>query len=401
MNRRQEGWPKPPPHGLYRQGITGSRPSLRSSPAGRPSPRATNPRAGGPRAGGSRAGGSRSGGLRAGSTQAGGRPRPSRRPAESALVYRRRRLGAGGLALGLLCALIVLVDHGGRATTKAVTRTHSSHPSVPPAETAVDPSRFAPTACEAFAPTAGTRHLTVFLDAGHGGLDPGATGETESGSTIYEADETLPVELDATALLRAAGFRVVDSRTGDTNVARLGPADVDGGVLTDQGVHDDVSARAICANEAGADLLVGIYFDSGASPSNAGSVTGYDAARSFSTANLRFANLLQADVLAAMNAQGWQIPNEGVLPDGDLGSATSQAAIDYGHLLLLGPADPGWFDTPSQMPGALIEPLFITDPFEGSIAASTKGQEVIAQGIADAVESYFAPPPATAPATAG
>jgi N-acetylmuramoyl-L-alanine amidase len=61
---------------------------------------------------------------------------------------------------------------------------------------------------------------------------------------------------------------------------------------------------------------------------------------------------------------------------------------------LLGPADPGWFDTPSQMPGALIEPLFITDPFEGSIAASNQGQEVIAKGIAQAVETYFAPPPA-------
>ena len=65
---------------------------------------------------------------------------------------------------------------------------------------------------------------------------------------------------------------------------------------------------------------------------------------------------------------------------------------DYGHLLLLGPADPGWFDTPSQMPGALIEPLFITDPFEGSIADSASGQQVIAGGLAQAVEQYFAPP---------
>jgi N-acetylmuramoyl-L-alanine amidase len=44
------------------------------------------------------------------------------------------------------------------------------------------------------------------------------------------------------------------------------------------------------------------------------------------------------------------------------------------------------------MPGALIEPLFITDPFEGSIANSARGQEVIAGGIARAVQQYFSTP---------
>jgi N-acetylmuramoyl-L-alanine amidase len=41
------------------------------------------------------------------------------------------------------------------------------------------------------------------------------------------------------------------------------------------------------------------------------------------------------------------------------------------------------------MPGALIEPLFITDPFEGTIADSTTGQRAIADGIAGAVDQYF------------
>jgi N-acetylmuramoyl-L-alanine amidase len=44
------------------------------------------------------------------------------------------------------------------------------------------------------------------------------------------------------------------------------------------------------------------------------------------------------------------------------------------------------------MPGALIEPLFITDPFEGTIAASASGQETIARGLAQAIEQYFGPP---------
>jgi N-acetylmuramoyl-L-alanine amidase len=56
----------------------------------------------------------------------------------------------------------------------------------------------------------------------------------------------------------------------------------------------------------------------------------------------------------------------------------------------------GYFSTPSEMPGALIEPLFITDPYEGSIAASPVGQQVIAGGLAEAVNQYFGTPRRTA-----
>jgi N-acetylmuramoyl-L-alanine amidase len=278
-----------------------------------------------------------------------------------------------------------------------------SAPSKPPTETQLDPSAFAAGACEAFEPTKGNRHETVFLDAGHGGIDPGGVGTTEAGKTIYEAHETLPVELDAMALLRAKGFRVVVSRTKDSTVVRLKSADDSGGVLTLQGSHDDVVARDECANDADARALVGIYFDAGSSPQNAGSLTAYDAARPFAAQNLTLASLVQSDVLDDMNAHGWAIPNDGVEPDTTLGSYVGDPsaggiageAASYNHLLLLGPALPGYFSTPSQMPGAVIEPLYITDPFEGTIADSAQGQKVIARGIASAVEKFLAPPPGT------
>jgi N-acetylmuramoyl-L-alanine amidase len=272
----------------------------------------------------------------------------------------------------------------------------SSHPPSPRAPrssgVALDPAYFSPGACMAFPPVIGNRHLTVFLDAGHGGLDPGAVGTTRTGKTIYEADQTLPVVLDTMTILRRAGFRVVVSRTGPTSVLRLGPGDVSGSLLTADGSHGDIAARDVCANMARADVLVGVYFNSGATAANAGCITAYDPARPFASDNRRLAGLVQSAVLAAMNAQGWQIPDGGVQPDQGLGSALTAADVAYGHLLLLGPAQRGYFSTPSQMPGALIEPLFITDPFEGSIAASDRGQQVIAAGLAYAVEQYFAPP---------
>ena len=77
-----------------------------------------------------------------------------------------------------------------------------------------------PAACVEYPPTSGDRQLTVYLDAGHGGIDPGGVGETQSGQTVYEADETLPVELDTMKLLRAKGFTVVVSQTKAETVIR-------------------------------------------------------------------------------------------------------------------------------------------------------------------------------------
>ncbi len=298
------------------------------------------------------------------------------------------RSAARPLALLLFCVVLALVGQSAasaatRPSRNSDTRRHDGpHP--------VDAGRFEPGACLAYPPTAGDRHLTVFLDAGHGGLDPGGVGEDVNGNTVDEADETLPVELDTMALLRDRGFTVVVSRTRNETVSRPGPADVDDGLFTAQGVHDDVAARDVCADKAKADLLLGIYMDAGGSSYDAGCVTGFDSVRPFAAKNLRFADEVQNDVLAAMNARGWDIPSLGVSDDSQLGGpALTTAAGDYGHLLLLGPADPGFFSTPSTMPGALIEPLFVTDPYEGSIAESPADQQVIAGGLAKAVEQYF------------
>jgi N-acetylmuramoyl-L-alanine amidase len=313
-------------------------------------------------------------------------------PAVRALWTRRHPVAFG---LFLAAVMVVLAEAPGLAAVRTPSVRTASVRRLDDA-TPIDAKYFEPGSCVEFRPTSGDRHLTVFLDAGHGGIDPGGVGETESGQTIYEEDETLPVELDTAKLLEAKGFTVVVSRTGNQLVGRPQPGDISGGILTIQGDHDDVASRDVCANMAKANVLVGIYFDAGASPDNAGSVTGYDTDRPFTAQNLKLATLVQNDVLNAMNDQGWGIPSLGVTDDSQLGGpALSTAAADYNHLLLLGPGVPGWFSTPSEMPGALIEPLFITDPFEGTQAASTSGQEVIAGGLAQAVEQYFAPPATT------
>lgn len=332
-----------------------------------------------------------------------GRPgaRRSRRTRQRSSPPRRQ---VGRIVVALVVAAVVvvgglvsLVPHRGKsgraATRRSLARPGSGSGSVAVRDATgqpLDPTRFAAGSCVAFAPTTGDRHRTVFIDAGHGGIDPGAVGETESGRTIYEEDETLPVELDVMALLRAQGYRVVVSRTGASTVMRLGSGDASGGSLTVQGAEDEIAARDVCANMAKANVLVGIYYDAGTSSANAGSVTAYDADRPFSPNSRRLATLLEQDVLARLNAHGWGIPNDGVKSDVNLGGpALTDVAAAYDHLMLIGPAIRGNFSTPSEMPGAIIEPLFITDPFEATIAASAAGRQAIAAGIAQAVEQYL------------
>jgi hypothetical protein len=140
------------------------------------------------------------------------------------------------------------------------------------------------------------------------------------------------------------------------------------------------------------------FFDAGPTEENAGSITAYDAARPFSQANLRLAGLVQDDVVASLNAHGWGIPDDGCSEVSLGGPAMTETAADR-HLLVLGPAMAGFFAAPSQMPGALIEPLFITDPFEEAVAASLTGQQAIAASLDLAVQQYFTTPGANRSAT--
>ncbi|HEY7967352.1 MAG TPA: N-acetylmuramoyl-L-alanine amidase [Solirubrobacteraceae bacterium] len=253
----------------------------------------------------------------------------------------------------------------------------------------VDASRFARGSCVAFTPREPARDLTVFVDAGHGGPDPGAVGVTPGGRPVHEADETLRVALDAVPLLRAEGFRVVISRSTPGAVAKPAPGDLSGGLFTGQGVHRDLIARDVCANRARAAILIGVYFNASAASSTGGSLTLYDSARPFSPASRRLSLLVQRDVLARLRTNGYAVADDGVHDDVGYGSSVTAADRAYGHLLLLGPAKPGYFADPTQMPGALIEPLFITNPAEASIASSSRGQVVLARGLADAARDYF------------
>jgi hypothetical protein len=100
---------------------------------------------------------------------------------------------------------------------------------------------------------------------------------------------------------------------------------------------------------------------------------------------MRLAVALQSAVVASLGSM-----DRGVWTDEQLSAPTlTPSGSAYGHFIELGPALKGWVDNPSQMPGALIEPLFLTNPDEAKFANDPAGQERIAAGLASGLESYF------------
>lgn len=80
--------------------------------------------------------------------------------------------------------------------------------------------------------------ITIFIDAGHGGSDPGA-----SGNGLREKDITLDISKRVQSLLLGQGYHVIMSRENDTYL--------------------DLEERSKKANDANANLLVSIHINAG------------------------------------------------------------------------------------------------------------------------------------------
>lgn len=331
--------------------------------------------------------------------------------------FRVRPWGLVRLAIGVVVAAVIAVvvvrNLGGENQPQASVpppepdhpATTTSHPSASPSKASRShrpppkphqvkvphlPYPLAKHSCIIYPPTKGHRHRTVFLDPGHGGHDPGTVGETSSGKTIHEKRLTLPVAKKTADRLRAHGYRVVLSRTADDDILQLPPKAFHGDLLTPKADHKEIAARIACANAAKADVLVSIHFNSFGDPSVGGAQTHYDGSRPFGKKNKQLATLLQNHIITAFHKAGWPVPDRGLRSEeSDSGNALTEEGESYGHLFLLGPRKKGWNNHPSQMPGALVEPLFLSRPTEADVLVSDHGQRVLAKGIAKAITQFL------------
>lgn len=244
-------------------------------------------------------------------------------------------------------------------------------------------------ACIAYAPSGRAIGRTAFVDAGHGGRDTGAISAA-AGRILREKDLTLAIARRLARSLTQRGYRVVLSRTTDSGVTRPRTGDVDGRLLTPAAIKRDIVARNVCANAAGADVAVSLHLNSFDDSAVGGTETVYNANRAFSARSRKLAALVQQDVYASLERAGLAANDRGVRTDaGAGGSALTAEAAAYGQLLLLGPAAPPWFTSPTRMPAAVVEALFLTNEREARFAASAAGQLAIARGLASALDAYF------------
>jgi N-acetylmuramoyl-L-alanine amidase len=183
------------------------------------------------------------------------------------------------------------------------------------------------------------------------------------------------------------------SRTKDTSVRSFPADELTNGTLDPTQVRQDLQARVRCANESHAVALLAIHFNGYTDQAVGGSQTIYDDVRPFSDQSQALANSLQQALLQQLH-----LDDRGVITDDALDAPTlSDRAESYGHLLLLGPAEAGWLDKGTTMPGALVEPLFLTKPGEASVATSPGGQRKIAQALAAGLERYLTAAPKQPP----
>ena len=222
--------------------------------------------------------------------------------------------------------------------------------------------------------------MTVVIDAGHGGRDPGNLGTGRY--KIAEKDITLAVAKKTAAYIeeRIPGVRVIMTRTDDT--------------------YPELSERVRVANDAQADLLLSIHCDSFNKSTVTGSSTfvmGLDK----SEASLRVAAKENAAVFEGTDTQGFD-PDD---PDTFIALALKQE-IYLGRSLQLaeliqtqfrervGRKDRGVRQAPyyvtaySNMPSVLVELGFLTNPKEEDFLHSEQGQDYMSSALFRAFRDY-------------
>lgn len=180
----------------------------------------------------------------------------------------------------------------------------------------------------------------VCLDPGHGQHDPGAVGPTG----LKEKDVALAVSLKTGQKLKNSGIEVVHTRVNDNP-----------GFPRDE--RQNLAQRVSIANTSRADCFVSIHCNSATSRSAHGTETycvqlGYNAEK--------LARAIQTEVVRATG-----ISNRGV-------KTANFYVLKY-----------------TQMPAALIELAFISNPNEEKLLADKGFQDKVAGAIAKGICNYL------------
>ncbi len=211
--------------------------------------------------------------------------------------------------------------------------------------------------------------ITIAIDAGHGGGDPGAIR-----SGFDEKTANLDIALRLRSMLLGAGVNVVITRTGDT---RVNTRNVD---WTGDGLvayRDELASRTEVANQARADVWVVVH-NNGTPPYVGGTETWWSSGRPFSSIDRTLAVDVQRSLMSALSrlrTRSWRPKDRGI-----------HSEVFY----VLRPYAPGFNPRPSLMPGILGESLAMGSPYELRLLRSAQGRQAIAEGYYEGLARFLA-----------
>lgn len=221
----------------------------------------------------------------------------------------------------------------------------------------------------------------VFIDAGHGGRDPGA-----SGAESRESNVTLAAALDLKRELERTGrYRVRLTRESDAYVA--------------------LSRRVAIAREADADLFISLHADAGADPATRGASVYTLSEQGAGRAVREFTR--SEDWHRSLNLPGRDPSVDRILLDmtqratqnrsaqlartllGELEGADHpmlrRSHRDAGLAVLLAP----------DVPAVLLEMGFMTNPEDEQMLNDSRARRRLMRAVADGIDRYFRQPSGT------
>ena len=221
------------------------------------------------------------------------------------------------------------------------------------------------------------RDATVLVDAGHGGREIGAQFKFPDGAALLEKDLNLKVAKKVAEGLSASGIEALLSRNADVQVN--GSSDLTGDSKVT--VSDDLQARVDMANRARADLLVSVHFNGVSDASKRGTWVFYADGRPFSDRSRVLAELAQAQMVKSLKEAGYETISHRAAPDSSI--------LGGGHhYYLLGPTS-DIIKRPSEMPGIIGEPLFVTNPDDANALRQDRILDAVARAYVEAIKAYF------------
>lgn len=225
------------------------------------------------------------------------------------------------------------------------------------------------------------RPKVVVIDPGHGGQEVGAAFSNGS-LVLREKDLNLKIGLYLAGLLRDRAFKVVVTRDSDWEV-NYPPLDITGDGRTN--ISDDLQARVDIANETGADIFVSLHNNGSGSQEQSGTEIWYSEGRPFSDHSRRLAQAVLGNLVDYFRSIGHPVVNRGLKDSTYFRFFGGQPR----NLFVLGPATSPRHPRATEMPGILVEALFVSNPREAALLSRGEVQEGIAQAIANGILNYF------------